>query len=109
QDATVRFLDFQRPLPPLAHAFVESPAPSDCRINRRGDPHNLGDAVPRGFLTIVDTEPVSIAEDTSGRIELARWLTSPDHSLTSRVLANRVWHHLTGAGLVKSVDYFGTQ
>ena len=43
----------------------------------------------------------------SGRLELAEWLTSPQNPLASRVIVNRVWHHLFGDGLVKSVDNFG--
>ena len=43
----------------------------------------------------------------SGRLELAQWLTSRQNPLTPRVMANRVWQHLFGQGLVKSVDNFG--
>ncbi len=107
QDATVRFINFQLPSVPLAHAFAEAPTPADCRINRRGDPNNLGDAVPRGFLTIVATSPMTIPPHSSGRLELAEWLVAPENPLTPRVLANRVWQHLNGEGLVRSVDYFG--
>ena len=82
--------------------------PSDAPIYRRGNFQSLGEIVPRGFLSAV---PVSTAYDippgTSGRLQLARWLTDPENTLTSRVLVNRVWHHLFGQGLVRSVDYFG--
>jgi hypothetical protein len=82
--------------------------PSDGPIYRRGDFQNLGDIVPRGFLGAV---PVSrrheIPGKSSGRLQLAQWLTDPDNPLTSRVLVNRVWHHLFGQGLVPTVDYFG--
>jgi hypothetical protein len=43
----------------------------------------------------------------SGRRELAEWLTHARNPLTSRVMVNRVWHHLFGRGLVSSVDNFG--
>src|SRR6185436_18713586 len=66
--------------------------------------------VPRGFLRVISDVPAVIPEGQSGRIELARWLTDVEHGagqLAARVLANRVWHHLTGCGLVRTVDNFG--
>src|SRR5262249_59299561 len=44
----------------------------------------------------------------SGRRQLAQWLSSADNPLTARVMVNRVWHHLFGAGLVRTVDNFGS-
>ena len=53
-------------------------------------------------------DPPVIRPGQSGRRALAAWMTRPDHPLTCRVIVNRVWHHLFGAGLVRSVDNFGT-
>ncbi|MBS0203464.1 MAG: PSD1 domain-containing protein [Planctomycetes bacterium] len=80
----------------------------DTEIRIRGEAEKLGPVVPRGFLKVVDFagQPV-VPTDKSGRLELAQWLTSPKNPLTSRVIVNRVWHHLFGAGLVTSVDNFG--
>ncbi|MCA9007754.1 MAG: DUF1553 domain-containing protein, partial [Planctomycetaceae bacterium] len=74
----------------------------------RGDVHHLGKKVPRGFITVAQTgkAPV-ISADTSGRRELARWITDPQNPLTARVYVNRIWHHLFGSGLVRTVDNFG--
>jgi hypothetical protein len=94
--------------PEKALAVRDVDSPADSPIYRRGDFQSLGKMVPRGFLSAV---PVStsyqIPASSSGRLQLAHWLTDPENSLTSRVLVNRVWHHLFGKGLVRSVDYFG--
>ena len=82
---------------------------ADSRINVRGNPHELGEAVPRGFLTSVGAPPQPRKiTDQSGRLELAEWMTSPAHPLTARVMVNRVWHWIFGEGLVSTPDNFGT-
>ena len=94
--------------PELALAVCDVDAPADGPIFKRGDFLSPGRMVPRGFLSAV---PVAgdypIAPGTSGRLQLAQWLTDQAHPLTSRVLVNRLWHHIFGRGLVRSVDYFG--
>ena len=100
------------PLPEnLAMGVLESADPMDAKVNIGGDPHTLGQSVPRGFLQVVfpeDAEVPSIARGESGRLQLAQWLTRRDNPLTSRVMANRIWTHLFGNGIVSSVDNFGS-
>ena len=55
-----------------------------------------------------DSLPVSTEPQVS-RLSLARWITMPDHPLTSRVYVNRVWQMMFGAGLVRTPANFGSQ
>jgi hypothetical protein len=53
-------------------------------------------------------KPPVMPKDHSGRLELAEWIADQRNPLTARVYVNRVWHHLFGVGLVRTVDNFGT-
>ena len=87
----------------------ESPKPSDTSVHIRGSVHTLGDRVPRGFLRVAVLGPApTIPTDQSGRRELAEWLGGDRNPLAARVFANRAWHWLFGAGLVRTTDNFGT-
>lgn len=83
---------------------------ADCAVHLRGNPQTKGKIVPRRFPVILAglSQP-PIPEENSGRLELAQWLTSDDHPLTSRVIANRIWKWHFGEGIVRSTDNFGTQ
>jgi hypothetical protein len=92
----------------LALAVMDGPEPEDSHINIRGNAHQLGELVPRGFpVEIAPKDKPALTRGGSGRVQLAEWLTDPRNPLTARVWVNRVWHHLFGAGLVRTVDNFG--
>ena len=97
------------PRRPMAMGVKEAETFEDCPVHARGSVHNLGEMVPRGFLTF--GRPVAqrrLPENESGRRQLADWVASPSNPLTARVYVNRVWSWLFGEGLVRSVDNFGT-
>ena len=92
----------------LALAVMDGPEPEDSHTNIRGNAHQLGELVPRGFpVEIAPKDKPALTRGGSGRVQLAEWLTDPRNPLTARVWVNRVWHHLFGAGLVRTVDNFG--
>lgn len=94
---------------PLAMTVLDDTDVSDSAIRVRGEVHRKGKVVPRGFLKVATLGEIpSLSDDSSGRLELADWLVSPEHPLTSRVTANRIWTWLFGTGLVQSTDNFGT-
>lgn len=64
-----------------------------------------------GFLSVFGAQPVRIeppsSQSTGRRLALARWIASPENSLTTRVIVNRVWQHHFGRGLVRTASDFG--
>jgi hypothetical protein len=78
----------------------------------RGSPRGKGDEVQPAFPSILgggvpSIEPNEAAKTTGRRLAFARWITSPDNRLTSRVFVNRVWQHHFGRGIVRSSNNFG--
>jgi hypothetical protein len=51
--------------------------------------------------------PAALPESTGRRTALAEWLCRPDHPLTTRVIANRLWQHYLGEGIVATPNDFG--
>ncbi|MEC9091214.1 MAG: DUF1553 domain-containing protein [Planctomycetota bacterium] len=84
----------------------------DISIHLRGSHLSLGEKVRRGFVSRLQggPKPHIISGKSSGRIELARWLTDEDSiasQVVARVIVNRIWHWYFGQGLVNSPNEFG--
>ncbi|MFN3653618.1 MAG: DUF1553 domain-containing protein [Armatimonadota bacterium] len=106
--AEVEELQKQAPPMPVVLAVEEAKEIANCQVHLRGNHLTLGDEVPRRFPVILageKQEPVPAGR--SGRLELAEWLTEPDHPLTARVMVNRIWQHHFGEGIVRTPDNFG--
>lgn len=90
---------------PVAYGVAEG-TPTNSRIQLRGEPHRLGDEVPRRNLELLGGDIVP-AGSGSGRLELANWIARPSNPLTARVFVNRVWQWHFGEGLVATPSDFG--
>jgi Protein of unknown function (DUF1549)/Protein of unknown function (DUF1553)/Planctomycete cytochrome C len=100
-------LEKAAPTVPQAMAVSEGTF-GNVRIHLRGNHLTLGEDAPRQFPRILaGVRQTPIDRARSGRLEFARWLVQPDHPLTARVMANRVWRWHFGSGLVRSTDNFG--
>ena len=107
-EAKVKELEKLIPSKEIYMTVREQKEIADTQVHIRGDVHNLGDDVPRGFLQVATYGPTpAISQGESGRLELGQWITSDSNPLTSRVFANRVWGWLMGVGLVRTPDNFG--
>ena len=98
--------EFDRQVP-YVMVMKERPEPRETHLLLRGQYDAPGPVVPRqtpAFLPALDSRG-----KTPDRLDLAEWLLSPEHPLTSRVAVNRLWQQLFGIGLVKTSEDFGAQ
>ncbi len=94
---------------PLAMGVLDGDQIHDAPLLKRGEIGRPGERVPRALPRVIAVDDRgTMPSAQSGRLELARWLAHPDHPLTSRVIVNRIWRHLFGAGIVATVDDFGS-
>jgi len=93
---------------PLSMGVLEAEKKVHSPRYERGEINHPAGDVTRGVPAVFSLESEGpVSAETSGRLELARWVTDPGHPLTARVMVNRIWSHLFGEGLVATVDNFG--
>ncbi len=95
---------------PNTMVMAEMEKPRDTFIKVRGQYDQNGEAVQAAvpaFLPALAAEPADGKRYT--RLDLAKWLVSPEQPLTARVTVNRYWKLLFGTGIVKTVNDFGSQ
>lgn len=114
-DRQIQSLVSQKQTEPQIRALWDRGEPSPTYIYRRGDYLQPGRLVGPGVPSVLtdgktpfDVQPPwPGANKTGRRLALARWLISPDHPLTARVMVNRIWQYHFGRGIVASVGNFG--
>ena len=79
----------------------------DQKVYVRGSHRTPGEVAVRSFITSISGEPESPGSEGSGRLELVDAILDDSNPFPARVMANRVWHHLFGRGLVPTTDDFG--
>ena len=79
----------------------------ETKVLRRGEYNEpMGEPVPRGVFKVLNPFPKDAPKN---RLGLAQWTTSRENPLVARVLVNRFWQSVFGAGLVRSPEDFGLQ
>jgi hypothetical protein len=94
---------------PGAYAVQDS-APVDMYVHVRGEVEQHGPVVKRNVPVFLSGgRALAIPAGSSGRLQLAQWLTRPENPLTARVMVNRLWQHHFGKGIVATPSNFGTR
>lgn len=110
----IKALEAKKRTFPEIRAFYDLPGDAKTHLLKRGEYLQPGPEVQPGVLRVlanakafeVPARPKD-AKSSGRRLAFAKWLTSPEHPLTARVMVNRLWLHHFGAGLVATPDNFG--
>jgi hypothetical protein len=94
---------------PNTMVMSEMTKPRDTFIKIRGNYDQDGEKVEAAVPAFLPQISARGDGKPLNRLDLAQWLTSPDHPLTARVTVNRWWAMLFGTGLVKTINDFGSQ
>ncbi len=103
-----RQVDAELTLPRVCVGISDGGPGFDQPIFIRGDCERPGETTARRYLEVLSKPgEKTFTKEGSGRLELAERIASPTNPLTARVMVNRIWHHVFGTGLVRTVDDFG--
>jgi hypothetical protein len=84
--------------------------PRETHVLLRGDAKRKGDKVEPRLMEIFGGGELEVAptnHSTGRRTALAKWIASESNPLTARVMANRIWLHHFGRGIVATPNDFG--
>jgi hypothetical protein len=99
---------YQKTLPTTLVAMAG--APRVVRVLPRGNwLDDSGEIVAPGVPASLPSLKTAPEKKRLDRVDLARWVASPDNPLTARVFVNRLWMLYFGQGIVKTLDDFGNQ
>ena len=88
-------------------------SPKETKVLIRGNAATPGDLVKPAFPAVLGGGRVDLSARPSGksstglRRELAEWVAGEENFLTARVMANRIWQHLFGRGIVRTPNDLG--
>jgi hypothetical protein len=101
---------FVNPIPEMM-VMKEMDQPKPAYVLKRGNYDQHGDQVTAdtpAALPPLRVTPAAHAPGSPNRLDLAHWLTGPNHALTARVTVNRFWQQMFGRGIVETADNFGS-
>lgn len=115
-DERIAAVRAKKPVEEFLRTLREPPGHApETKLFHRGDYRQPKETVVPAALSVLTPEDGRVEftakpEDlptTGRRSAFARWLTSRENPLTARVIANRVWMHHFGRGLVTTPADFG--
>ncbi len=94
---------------PVTFVMADLPKPRESFVMQRGAYDKPGERVSRDVPAFLPALPEKKDGENYNRLDLANWLLSDQHPLTTRVTVNRFWQQFFGTGLVMTSEDFGTQ
>lgn len=102
----INLLAEEGPRPSFVGSFVR---PAATYVLHRGSPENPRDEVAPAGPAVLNGNLGVTSEDSGPhrRLRFAKWISEAGNPLTARVMANRIWHHIFGQGIVTTTSDFG--